>query len=452
MKKFLCVLLALLITFSFSGCSLASKQHSAIKEGLQTLSADFKLLEQVDLGNVKSQLKEQNSNNPEGTGSYTLKVNVPVISVIDDSEISVPVLEYDINTSLTDYTEKYSKEVESSLNKYFSKKKFEETNEFDLKATIIKNNENKLEVNFNTADINKIRNFLQVGISEKTKNIIKDDEGYKTLSTLQSFKSNLKSVIPDSQLLDKVVIEKFEKEENSDTYSVIFTSLDPEKVYQEAAQISYDSYKASGRTIYGPYNPTNAATSLSSSLTKAVSSSNVTIVKLNCQYDGTSITGAEMDTFKEKVATARKTQLDGLVEKVTNEFVIPTVAKPSTKVLSGKNSGISVTIKTSSDLPDRYVAFYKVSSSIEEKGSLILTAYIVSGKTLTVKLPVGKYKIIYGTGENWYGTNEAFGPNGSYSMYETVVEIKSNYVYTLTLYAVANGNLPSRSIPNPFGN
>ena len=96
MKKFAYILLSALIAVSLSGCTAASKQASAVKDSMKTITAENILFEHVDLGNIKSQLKEQSEGKPDGTGTYTLKVNVSSVAAINAGDLSVPAPAYDL--------------------------------------------------------------------------------------------------------------------------------------------------------------------------------------------------------------------------------------------------------------------------------------------------------------------------------------------------------------------
>ena len=87
---------------------------------------------------------------------------------------------------------------------------------------------------------------------------------------------------------------------------------------------------------------------------------------------------------------------------------------------------------------------------MSEEGTLTLSAFIRAGESQTIYLPTGNYKMIQAIGYTWYGEPLAFGPNGMYSQMDEVFDIKNNYDYTLTLYAVEDGNLSNSTIPYPY--
>ena len=89
-------------------------------------------------------------------------------------------------------------------------------------------------------------------------------------------------------------------------------------------------------------------------------------------------------------------------------------------------------------------------------GKNIMDIFILGGHTITVEVPLGRYRIKYAAGgPTWYGYEYNFGPGTAYSkadevfnFYQTEYEISG---YELTLYPVLGGNLrTSRIDPSQF--
>ncbi len=82
-----------------------------------------------------------------------------------------------------------------------------------------------------------------------------------------------------------------------------------------------------------------------------------------------------------------------------------------------------------------FASFIKIFS---ENGDLVSTLFAGGSASVSTKLPSGVYTIKLGTGESWYGPQEAFG---DYGYYETLlfgegiseVTLESDYEYTLTI-------------------
>jgi hypothetical protein len=88
---------------------------------------------------------------------------------------------------------------------------------------------------------------------------------------------------------------------------------------------------------------------------------------------------------------------------------------------------------------------------LEEKTSKqVLTIFIRAGESASVDIPLGRYKIRYATGSQWYGEKHLFGANGLYKEASQIsdfrLEENKAVAQVLELYPHVNGNLTSKSI------
>ena len=76
--------------------------------------------------------------------------------------------------------------------------------------------------------------------------------------------------------------------------------------------------------------------------------------------------------------------------------------------------------------------------------------FIYGGRTVNIDVPLGSYTMKYSSGNEWYGFEEYFGPNGGYNKSDDLLnfEIIGNQItgYTVTLYKVPHGNFQTYSI------
>lgn len=83
-------------------------------------------------------------------------------------------------------------------------------------------------------------------------------------------------------------------------------------------------------------------------------------------------------------------------------------------------------------------------------GEDMFTVFVRGGETIEVKVPVGKYRVKYASGQTWYGHSELFGPGTSYSKANSPFEFRKTpdgySGYTITLYKVRHGNLRTSDI------
>lgn len=87
--------------------------------------------------------------------------------------------------------------------------------------------------------------------------------------------------------------------------------------------------------------------------------------------------------------------------------------------------------------------------------STVIDIFIRGGQTVETKVPLGTYKIVYASGDKWYGEKHLFGKNTSYSKTDQNLNFTQTYNgvsgYTISLYRVANGNLRTSGLnPSEF--
>ena len=153
------------------------------------------------------------------------------------------------------------------------------------------------------------------------------------------------------------------------------------------------------------------------------------------------------------IEEAKKKATDDAMSALAKQ-VIKVQPRPGTKRLVGGTSGMSVTINTG-NTGDKHVTFFKWGTSTQ-----VVSCFIMSGKSLTVRVPVGSYRLVYAIGENWYGNNYSFGPDGYYGEFKKSatdsspmkMDIQNNYNYTLSLGTTSGsgGGVPAGSTDNPF--
>ena len=128
--------------------------------------------------------------------------------------------------------------------------------------------------------------------------------------------------------------------------------------------------------------------------------------------------------------------MDSLRTKAESLPDEPTVPMPANGIMSGGRSGTQVNLKLSATSNPTYVQFRKADTE-----ELVASAFVHPGKTVTMHVPKGKYYIYFCSGQYWSGEENMFGSTGRYSRSEEY-EVKSNqYVHTLTLESVPDGEV-----------
>lgn len=83
-------------------------------------------------------------------------------------------------------------------------------------------------------------------------------------------------------------------------------------------------------------------------------------------------------------------------------------------------------------------------------GNEVLGFFAGPNATVKVSAPLGTYELRYACGTAWYGTTPKFGKNTSYFKADTLFEFTEDteytHGYTVTLYAVPDGNMDTQEI------
>ncbi len=120
--------------------------------------------------------------------------------------------------------------------------------------------------------------------------------------------------------------------------------------------------------------------------------------------------------------------------------LIPVSEPKSGDILQGYEDpyGSEITIKASEDAS----CLVKLKNRYDQT---VTCFYVRAGDTVTVGIPKENLYVYFATGKTWYGLQNLFGNNTSYSMDEEIQDF-SNYTITYTLYSVSNGNFSETPI------
>ncbi len=167
-------------------------------------------------------------------------------------------------------------------------------------------------------------------------------------------------------------------------------------------------------------------------------------------FAGATAEGTNADALALEVEEARLEAEREMNRQINDQWSVYPLELPQTGVLTGESRGNDVIIRTPSDSGNYYVMFFEIpGDDYTADGELALTVFIRGGERYTARLPVGNYKLIYGTGKLWYGEEHMFGSRGSYNRMDGVIESENGYYSEVTLYVVEGGNTGLTPIPFP---
>ena len=134
----------------------------------------------------------------------------------------------------------------------------------------------------------------------------------------------------------------------------------------------------------------------------------------------------EAYTFNDAVYSLRRS-IENLPAFAAESF-------PKNGIMSGGKSGTEVTIKLPKDSNPTYMQIRK-----SDTDELACTLFLHPGKSVTLHLRKGFYRLYYCSGPYWYDEDELFGDLGAYSKSEPT-EIKgTDYTHTITLQSTKDG-------------
>ena len=120
------------------------------------------------------------------------------------------------------------------------------------------------------------------------------------------------------------------------------------------------------------------------------------------------------------------------------ETLLPEPMPPTGAILSPKSGTSAFAIHNGGDVC-LYAKVYSVAAyDSTEWGELVGTLFIHPNQTASMDIKPGYYHVNYGGGEEWYGIQRMFGPQGYYNSCEENYEFLKNYTHTLSI-AVSYG-------------
>jgi hypothetical protein len=165
--------------------------------------------------------------------------------------------------------------------------------------------------------------------------------------------------------------------------------------------------------------------------------------RFNQWIDQQSLTSPEI--CRQTLASGSVDQVRSLIDWYQFELLKPKPQLlPQKRVLQKKyHKGLApLTIRTRSDGRHYYLKLID-----DTDASTAMTAFIPSGSKFIEHVPVGKYRVKYAVGQNWYGTRWLFGPKTVFKNLDQVFDfkIKDNQIsgYQLDLYLQPMGLISS---------
>ena len=134
--------------------------------------------------------------------------------------------------------------------------------------------------------------------------------------------------------------------------------------------------------------------------------------------------------------TAAKQQAEAAASDAINAAwrIQPLDPPVSGTVLEGTSTGNKIVFKAGGTLGRYYyIRLYAISGEdVSEEGTLSAGLFIVGGKSATVLLPTGYYRVSCIVGNDWYGPDALFGKDAKKYAGKNALESRDGYVNTIS--------------------
>ena len=450
-KKGISIFISLVILLPMlSGCKDNTKemQVAAVEKAIEDFkneTDEFCVFEYSDLEEQIEALYEKKSDTTE----YEIKINIPDISKMDIEKILVDVPVYDLNNvDLQAFASEFTQNARKTVENQVSDTKI--VSQKDSKLLVyLKKIDKEWFASVDKKEVSSLCQTFADEMDQKAVELLDLSEDYKKLKVADTLDDKLVSLFVNEEYSRAVHIDDIQLSDNNYTISISYP--DPQQVYSSIFEPISASYTTNGQHLFDPVTTFEIEflTDSDDLVTAVQSADSIINGSFTILSDGT--VDADADVISTSLFDIRSQNINNCVDTINAACLIPSLDPPETGMLIGENSGQSLQIKTNSDLEDVHVTFYKISDSDDVDDDVVFrSVYIHAGDSFTIRLPVGDYIYIVGSGDTWYGNDYSFGSGGFYHSSDSTINIQRNYTYTLTLGNATDGNVPSSNIPYPY--
>lgn len=421
-------LLFITITLALSACGAASQHQKAIEQAIVGYSDYYivvrDLADQVKDGYSKIDPKQSVVN-------YTISVEIPDYTSAEFQSVPYTVPEPDATTtSLEQYQNKAILSIRQALETYALK------NEITFYQSVPVTFDVMSSGNGWTASITtSSKAAIQQAVEGRMLQILEANETYQKNAQLAQLNSSLSALLaePLGGAEYAALVEFSNVTQASDgAYTATLSYPDPAAVYSALGEAYVNSYNQS---FYGdPIVITLTADGLSQIDTSAMPRVQDTIT---ASYDPATSTYALVgaNDLIARVATAKHQAEAAASDAVNAAWRIQPLDPPeSGTVLEGTSTGNKIVFKAGGTLGRYYyIRLYAISGEdVSEEGTLSAGLFIVGGKSATVLLPTGFYRVSCIVGDDWYGPDVLFGKDSKKYAGKNALESRDGYVNTIS--------------------
>lgn len=421
-------LLFLMLMFALSACGAASQHQKAIEQAIVGYSEYYIVVRDLS-DQVKDGYSKIDPN--QSVVNYTISVEIPDYTSADFQSVTYTVPEPDATTvSVEQYQKKAILSIRQALETYALKNPTTSTIRVPVTFDVMSSG-NGWTASITTGS----KAAIQQAVESSMLQILEANEAYQKNTQLAQLNSSLASLLaePLGGAEYAALVEFTSVSQTADgAYTASLSYPDPAAVYPALGEAYVNSYNQS---FYGdPIVITLTADGLSQIDTSAMPRVQDTITASN---DAAAGTYALVDA-KDLIArvTAARQQAEAAASDAVNAAwrIQPLDPPESGTVLEGTSTGNKIVFKTGGTLGRYYyVRLYAISGEdVSEEGTLIAGLFLIGGKSATVLLSTGFYRVSCIVGDDWYGPDTLFGKDSKKYAGKNALESREGYVNTIS--------------------
>jgi len=421
-------LLFLFSTLALTACGAASQHQKAIEQAIIGYSDYYivvrDLSTQVKDGYTKIDPKQSVVN-------YTISVEIPDYASAEFQSVPYTVPEPDATTtSLEQFQKKAILSIRQALETYALKNPAASTIRVPVTFDVMSSG-NGWTASITTSS----KAAIQQAVESSMLQILNANETYQKNAQLAQLNSSLSALLaePLGGAEYAALVEFSNVTQASDgAYTATVSYPDPTAVYSALGDAYVNSYNQS---FYGdPITILLTAEGLSRIDTSAMPRVQDTITASYDSATGT-YTLADANDLIARV-TAAKQQAEAVASDAVNAAwrIQPLDPPESGTVLEGTSTGNKIVFKSGGTLGRYYyIRLYAISGEdVSEEGTLSAGLFIIGGKSASVLLPTGYYRVSCIVGDDWYGPDALFGKDAKKYAGKNALESREGYVNTIS--------------------
>lgn len=421
-------LLFIFSTLALSACGAASQHQKAIEQAIVGYSDYY-----IVVRDLSTQVKDGYSkiDPKQSVVNYTISVEIPDYTSAEFQNVPYTVPEPDATTVNTEqYQKKAILSIRQALETFALKNPTASTIRVPVTFDVMSSG-NGWTASITTSS----KAAIQQAVESSMVQILNANETYQKNAQLAQLNSSLSALLTaplgGAEYAAFVVFSNVTQASDG-AYTATVSYPDPAAVYSALGEAYVNSYNQS---FYGdPIAVVLTTDGLDRMDTSAMPRVQDTI---SASYDPAAGTYALADATDliARVTAAKQLAEAAASDAVNAAWRIQPLDPPeSGTVLEGTSTGNKIVFKAGGTLGRYYyIRLYAISGEdVSEEGTLSAGLFIVGGKSTTVLLPTGFYRVSCIVGDDWYGPDALFGKDAKKYAGKNALESREGYVNTIS--------------------